>query len=206
MIFCRPAEVTVKFIAVLACACFSVAFAQTLSLRDEISPQVLKLAKADYDSMNAKPDASSTRPPEENSIEESLLKLAQAEIDSEGDLFSEKGPGANDLRLYYLLRVTRELKWVLAVESASGKSDNHLLSRAVTCDLLAATTISFAKFQGWKIKRDGPSCLDIPNDARIQEVNLAQQKLIAGLHEKAAEEAKSAPTHPAEIEAAPTPK
>jgi hypothetical protein len=175
-------------------------FAQILSLRDEISPQALKLAKADYESMKAKPDVFSTRSPEGSSIEAALLEVAQMEIDSEGDLFSEKGPGANDLRLYYLLRITRQLKWTLASESASGKTDNHLLSRAVTCDLLTATTISFAKFQGWKIKRDGPSCLDIPNDARIQEANLAQQELISELQARTVADTKSL-SQPAAINA-----
>ncbi len=28
---------------------------------------------------------------------------------------------------------------------------------------------------------DGPPCLDVPNNARLQEVNLAQQKLISEL-------------------------
>ncbi len=64
-------------------------------------------------------------------IEEKLLALAQSEIDTEGERFTEKSPGANDMKLYYLLRVTRETKRALAAASAIGKPDNHLLGRAV---------------------------------------------------------------------------
>jgi hypothetical protein len=149
----------------------------TLSLRDDISPQALQLAKADYATMNATPTAHSPQISGESEIEQKLLALAQSEIDAEGDRFTEKSPAANDMKLY-LLRVTRETKRVVALASATCKPDNHLLGRAFICDQLAKTTISFAKFQGWRVLGDGPSCLDVPNNARLQEVNVAQQKLI----------------------------
>ena len=82
------------------------------------------------------------------------------------------------MKLYYLLRITHETKRAVALASATGKPDNHLLGRAVSCDLLTKTTIGFGKFQGWRFMRDGSSCLDVPNNARLQEVNVAQQKLI----------------------------
>ena len=81
------------------------------------------------------------------------------------------------MRLYYLLRVTRETKRALAAASAKGKPDNHLLGRAFNYDLLMKTTLDFGKFQGWKSIGVSP-CLDLPNNARLQEVNTAQQKLI----------------------------
>ena len=61
--------------------------------------------------------------------------------------------------------------------------DNHLLSRAFICDQLAKTTIGFGKFQGWRVLGDGPPCLDVSNNARLQEVNVAQQKLIGVLND-----------------------
>jgi hypothetical protein len=39
------------------------------------------------------------------------------------------------------------------------------------------TTLEFGKFQGWKSIGASP-CLDLPFNARLQEVNKAQQKLI----------------------------
>jgi hypothetical protein len=167
---------------VLAFACGTFALSQTLSLRDEISPQALQLAKADYATMSG-PASAPFKPAvglSGNQIEQNLLDLAQSEIDAEGDPFTEKSPGANAMRLYYLLRVTRETKRVLAAASAKGAPDNHLRSRAFNCDLLAKTTISFGKFQGWKTY-GGSACLDLPNNARLQEVNAAQQKLIEDL-------------------------
>ncbi len=171
-----------KPLAALAFACCTLAVFQTLSLRDEISPQALQLAKADYATMNGTPSAHSSQIPGESVIEQKLLALAQSEIDAEGDRFTERSPAANDMKLYYLLRVTRETKRAVALASATGKPDNHLLGRAVTCDLLAKTTVGFGKFQGWRFMRDGSSCLDLPNDARLQEVNVAQQKLIDELN------------------------
>jgi hypothetical protein len=168
-----------KLLATLAFACSALAVSQALTLRDELSPQALELAKADYANMNGTPSAHISQIPAD--IEEKLLVHAQTEIDAEGDRFSEKSPGANDMRLYYLLRVTRATKRALAAASATGKPDNHLLGRAYTCDLLAKTTIGFGRFQGWKFMRDGPACLDVPDNARLQEVNVAQQKLIDDL-------------------------
>jgi hypothetical protein len=170
-----------KPLAALAFACCTLAVSQTLSLRDEISPQALQLAKADYATMNATPSAHSPQIPSESDIEARFLALAQSEIDAEGERFTERSPAANDMKLYYLLRVTRETKHALAAASAKGKPDNHLLGRAFNCDLLAKTTIDFGKFQGWKSIGVSP-CLDLPNNARLQEVNVAQQKLIDELH------------------------
>jgi hypothetical protein len=172
-----------KFLAPLAIACCSFALSQTLSLRDEISPQALQLAKADYATMNATPSAHSLQIPDTSESEQNLLNLAQSEIDAEGERFTEKSPGANDMRLYYLLRVTRETKRALAVASAHAKPDNHLLGRAFNCDLLMKTTLDFGKFQGWKSIGVSP-CLDLPNSARLQEVNTAQQKLVNELNAK----------------------
>jgi hypothetical protein len=170
-----------KPLAALAFACCILAVSQTLSLRDEISPQALQLATAEFATMNATPSAHSPQIPGESESEQKLLALAQSEIDAEGDRFTDRSPAANDMKLYYLLRITRETKCAVALASATGKSDNHLLGRAVSCDLLAKTTIGFGKFQGWRVLRDGPPCLDIPNNARPQEVIVAQQKLIAEL-------------------------
>jgi hypothetical protein len=170
-----------KAFTALAFACSALAVSQTLSLRDEISPQALQLAKADYATMNATPSAHSPQIPSESDLEQKLLTLAQSEIDAEGERFTEKSPGANDMRLYYLLRVTRETKRAVATASATGRPDNHLLGRAVTCNNLAKTTLSFGKLPGWRFMLGGSPCLDIPNDARLQEVNIAQQKLIEEL-------------------------
>jgi hypothetical protein len=166
-----------KPLAALAFACCTAAASQTLSLRDEISPQALQLAKAEYGTMSATPSAHSPQIPSESEIEQKLLALAQSEIDAEGDRFTEKSPAVNDMKLYYLLRVTRETKRAVALAGVTGKPDNHLLGRAVSCDLLTKTTIGFGKFQGWK-PNGGSPCLDIPNNARLQEVNVAQQRLI----------------------------
>ena len=170
-----------KPIAALAFACSAVAVSQSLTLRDEIAPQALQLAKADYATMNATPSTHSPQIPGESDLEQKLLTFAQSEIDAEGDRFTEKSPGANDMRLYYLLRVTREIKRALATastpSSANAKPDVHLLGRAFNCDLLTKTTIDFGKFQGWQSIGVSP-CLDVPNNARLQEVNMAQQKLI----------------------------
>jgi hypothetical protein len=81
-----------KILAALAFACCSFALSQTLSLRDEISPQALQLAKADYATMNATPSAHSPQIPSESDLEQKLLTLAQSEIDSEGVRFAEKSP------------------------------------------------------------------------------------------------------------------
>ena len=167
-----------KTIAALSFISASLSTSQTLSLRDEISPQALQLAKADYATMRATPSAHSPQIPSESETEQKLLALAQSEIGAEGDRFTEKSPAANDMKLYYLLRVTRETKRAVALAGVTDKPDNHLLGRAVTCDLLTKTAIGFGKFQGWRFMRDGSSCLDIPNNARLQEVNVAQQKLI----------------------------
>src|SRR5271163_666761 len=125
----------------LAFACCSLAISQTLSLRNEMSPQALELATADFESMSGPVGTHSVKVADESEIEGKLLKLAQVEINSEGDLFSEKSPGANDLRLYYLLRVTRQLKWAVEAQSHSGKPDNRLLGREVSCDNLSKVTI-----------------------------------------------------------------
>jgi hypothetical protein len=170
-----------KPFAALAFAFSALAVSQTLSLRDEISSQAIQLAKADYATMNATPSAHSPLVPSESDFEQKLLALAQSEIDAEGDRFTEKSPGANDMRLYYLLRVTRETKRALAATSAKGKPDNHLLGRAFNCDLLMKTTLDFGKFQGWKSIGVSP-CLDLTINARLQEVNVAQQNLIDELH------------------------
>ena len=168
-----------KILAALAIACCSFALSQTLSLRDEISPQALQLAKADYATMSG-PAGAPFKPAvglSGSELEAKLLTLAQSEIDAEGERFTEKSPGANDMRLYYLLLVTRETKRALAAASAKGKPDNHLLGRAFNCNLLMKTTLDFGKLQGWKSIGVSP-CLDLPNNARLQEVNTAQQKLI----------------------------
>jgi hypothetical protein len=170
-------NLSVKTVAAFSLIAGSLCLSQTLSLRDEISPRALELAKADYATMNATPSVHSPQIPSESATDAKLLALAQSEIDAEGDRFTEKSPAANDMKLYYLLRVTRETKRAVALASVTGKPDNHLLGRAVSCDLLTKTTISFGKFQGWK-SYGGSSCLDIPNNARVQEVNIAQQKLI----------------------------
>ena len=60
-----------KPLAALAFACCALALSQTLSLRNEISPQALQLAKADYVTMNATPSAHSPQIPAESEIEQS---------------------------------------------------------------------------------------------------------------------------------------
>lgn len=169
--------------AALLLACCGVAIsptlvAQTLSLRDKISDQALQLARDDYATMSAAPTAHSAQIPSESDVEAKLLALAQDEIEAEGDRFTEKSPGANDMKLYYLLRVTRMTKWALGVVSLSGKPDNRILARAVSCNLLTKTTLQTGKPQGW---RAGVPCLDLPNNPRLQEANVAQQKFIEDL-------------------------
>jgi hypothetical protein len=170
-----------KLLAAFVLACSALAVSQTLSLRDEISPQALQLAKADYATMSG-PTSAPFKPVvglSGEELEAKLFALAQSEIDAEGDRFSEKSPGANDMRLYYLLRITRALKRPLAAANAKGgKPDLHLLDRAFVCNELTKTTLVFGKFQGWRDSIDGPGCLDIPRNARLQEANVAQKKLI----------------------------
>jgi hypothetical protein len=172
-----------KPLAAVVFAYCALASPQTLSLRDEISPQALELAKADYATMSGPADAP-FKPAvglSRHENEEKLLALAQSEIDAEGDRFTEKSPGANDMKLYYLLRATRETKRAVAAAKVKGKPDDHLLSRAYICDQLTKTTIGFGKLQGWRVFGNGPPCLDLPNNARLQEVNAAQQKLLSDL-------------------------
>src|SRR5271154_5668200 len=105
-----------KSLAALIFACCALAAAQTLSLRDEISPQALQLAKADYETMSA-PSGAHFEPGvglSGSDLEVKLLAVAQSEIDAEGERFAEKSPSANDMRLYCLLRVTRETKRAVA--------------------------------------------------------------------------------------------
>jgi hypothetical protein len=170
-------------IAALLLACCSLATSQTLSLRNELSPQALELAREDYATMSATPTAHSAQIPSESDFEAKLLALAQDEIEAEGDRFTEKSPASNDMRLYYLLRVTRMTKWTLGAVSPSGKPDNRILARAISCNQLAKVTLQTRKPQGWWA---GVPCLELPNTPRLQEANVAQQKLIEDLQNYAA--------------------
>jgi len=59
-----------KSLSALIFTCSALISAQTLSLRDEISPQALKLAKADYATMSATPSAHASQIPSENDDEQ----------------------------------------------------------------------------------------------------------------------------------------